>query len=81
MDSGMISKIQKARQYAMEPERISFEQFQAVFRGEHGTYQVLFDRGKWQCSCHFFASHGVCSHTMALERVLEPMLDSVQEGV
>ena len=28
----------------------------------------------WHCSCDFFADHETCCHTMALERILEPML-------
>ena len=31
MDSGMIGKIQKAKLYAEEPERVRFEQFRATF--------------------------------------------------
>ena len=74
MDSGMIGKIQKARWYAEEPERMQFETFRVCFRGEHGDHTVAYDRGTWQCTCRFFQSHGVCSHTMALERVLGAML-------
>lgn len=74
MDSGMISKIQKAKRYAQERERIQFVEFQVAFRGDHNSYSVSYDRGQWNCDCHFFASRGVCSHTMTLERVLGVML-------
>jgi hypothetical protein len=74
MDSGMISKIQKARRYAQERDRILFEDFDVTFRGEHDTYQVTYHNGRWSCECGFFAHRGVCSHTMALERVLMGML-------
>ena len=74
MDSGMISKIQKAKRYAQERERIQFVEFGVTFRGDHNSYTVSYDGGKWNCGCHFFASRGVCSHTMALERVLGTML-------
>ena len=74
MDSGMISKIQKAKRYARERERINFVEFEVTFRGDHNSYTVSYDRGQWNCGCRFFASRGVCSHTMTLERVLEVML-------
>ncbi len=74
MDSGMIGKIQKAKFYAEEPERIRFEQFQASFRGTNSQHTLSYERGRWQCSCNFFASRGVCSHTMAMERLLGTML-------
>jgi len=80
MDSGMISKIQKAKRYADEPERVRFEQFRVNFQGEHGTYYVVYDYGKWSCGCSFFQQRGVCSHTMAMERLLDPMLRPVEEA-
>lgn len=74
MDSGMIGKIEKAKRYAEEPERISFEQFQVTFRGTNAPHRVVYTNGRWSCTCRFFASRGVCSHTMAMERVLGVML-------
>ena len=74
MDSGMISKIQKARQYVQEPHRVSFERFEVAFQGNHHNYTVTYDHGQWQCGCDFFNRRGVCSHTMALEKVLGVML-------
>ena len=77
MDSGMISKIQKARRYANEPDRIAFTRFEVIFRGDHDEYQISFDHGHWSCQCSFFQQRGLCSHTMALERVLGAMLPAL----
>ncbi len=74
MDSGMIGKIQKAKLYAEEPERVRIEQFQATFQGTNSRHVLTYDHGAWRCSCNFFASRGVCSHTMAMERLLGAML-------
>ena len=70
MDSAMIGKISKAREYAQEPERMTFVSFTVLFNGKHDTYSVSFDQGKWLCACDFFAQRGVCSHTMSVEKVL-----------
>lgn len=79
MDSSMISKIQKAKTYAEEPERIAFESFQASFQGEHGTYTVTYDQGEgWHCGCNYFQTRGICSHAMALERLLGVMVERAQ---
>ena len=79
MDSSMISKIQKAKRYAGEPERITFESFEASFQGEHGTYTVTYDHDKgWNCGCNYFQTRGVCSHAMALERLLGVMVERAQ---
>ena len=74
MDSGLISKVHKAKRYAQEPQRVTFKRFDVSFRGEHGTYTVTFDEGRWHCECRFFAQRGTCSHVMALERLLGEML-------
>jgi hypothetical protein len=74
MDYGMIGKIEKAKRYAQERERIRFESFRATFDGDNNPHTVEFGGEGWKCDCDFFQSRGVCSHTMALERVLERML-------
>ncbi len=74
MDSGMVSKIEKARRYAEEKDRVQFTRFEVVFDGDHNTYNVSYDDGVWQCGCRFFAQRGVCSHSMAMERILSGML-------
>jgi len=78
-DTGMIGKIQKAKQYSQELDRISFNSFEVTFRGDHDTYTVSYDDGQWSCQCNFFASHGVCSHTMTMEHVLRGMLPPPSE--
>jgi len=74
VDSGMVSKIEKARLYSQEKDRVKFVRFTVLFRGGHDTHTVEYVDGKWQCGCRFFAQRGVCSHTMAMERILEGML-------
>jgi len=76
MDSGMIGKIAKAKRYTQEKQRVRFDSFQVAFRGDHNTYSVSYKGGAWECSCPFFSRRGVCSHTMALERILGEMLSS-----
>jgi hypothetical protein len=76
MNSAMIGKIEKAHRYAQEPDRIQFQGLRATFRGGHDTYEVSFDGEHWACSCHTFESHavGTCSHIMAMQQILAPML-------
>ena len=74
MDYGMIGKIEKSKRYASQRERIHFEAFKVTFEGENNPHTVVFDGGEWQCDCDFFQTRGRCSHTMALEMILEDML-------
>ena len=79
MSSSYIGKVAKARTYAEEKDRVSITNFKATFQGNHGTYEVSFDAGVWECQCHFFSSRCACSHTMALERMLDEVLDQGKE--
>ena len=81
MDSSMIGKIDKARQYAEERERVTISGLRASFQGNHNTYEVGFDSGTWNCQCHFFVTRGVCSHIMALQRILAGMLVQKEKPV
>ncbi len=74
MQSSLIGKIEKAKRYAQEPDRVTFSELSAKFQGEHNDYDIGYKDGRWHCSCHFFATWGLCSHTMALERILSNML-------
>ncbi|MEE9324108.1 MAG: hypothetical protein V3U90_00930 [Dehalococcoidia bacterium] len=74
MQSSLIGKIEKAKRYAEEPHRITFSSFTADFHGEHNNYTISYQDGKWGCSCNFFSGWDTCSHTMALEKILEGML-------
>jgi hypothetical protein len=81
MDYGMIGKIDKAKKYAEQRDRIRIENLDVTFIGQNNDHVVSFSDGKWQCDCDFFQTRGRCSHTMALEIILEDMLvEQVQEG-
>jgi hypothetical protein len=74
MQSSLIGKIEKAKRYALETDRITFSEFSVKFRGEHDNYITSYKDGKWHCTCSFFSTWKLCSHTMAMEKVLEKML-------
>lgn len=75
MDYGMIGKIEKAKLYSEERERIRFDSFRVSINGDNDTHYVTYDQGNWKCDCEFFASRSVCGHTMTMERVLADMVE------
>lgn len=79
MHSSIIGKIDKARKYAEEKDRVNITCLKATFQGNHNTYEVGFESGSWHCECRSFLTRGMCSHTMALQRILDEMLDHSQE--
>jgi len=74
MDYGMIGKIEKARRYAEQRDRIHIDSLEVTFEGENNPHTVHLQNSIWQCDCDFFQSRGRCSHTMALEIILEGMI-------
>lgn len=76
MNSSLIGKIEKARRYAEEPDRARIQAIHLTFRGEHDSYEVRLVEGRWTCTCHSFRALqlGTCSHIMAIERLLGPMI-------
>jgi len=80
MDNGMIGKIEKAKRYAQERNRVHFTGLTVNLDGENNSHTVTFENGIWNCDCDFFQTRGRCSHTMAIEMILENMLP-VEEKV
>lgn len=76
MDYGMIGKLEKARRYAEQRERFHFTKFTVTMDGNNNPHAVTYDNGTYTCDCDFFHSRGRCSHTMALEIILEGMVEA-----
>jgi hypothetical protein len=74
MDTAMIGKVEKAKFYAQETERVTFNSFTAIFRGDNDTYEISLSAEGWDCSCVGYREHGMCPHIMTLERMFEKML-------
>ena len=80
MDSSMIGKVEKSHRYSEEHERFTFLTFQVMVRGDNGDHLETYDHGQWSCNSEYFKSHGVDSHTMAVERLLAGMLYEMQNA-
>jgi hypothetical protein len=74
MQPSIAGKIEKAKRYAEEPERVTIRNFSADFRGENDSHKLSLIDGKWSCNCHFFSQWGQCVHIMTLQRLLGRML-------
>ncbi|NWG22348.1 MAG: hypothetical protein HXY39_18725 [Chloroflexi bacterium] len=74
MHSDLIGKIEKARRYAQEPERIALDEITVRFHGGNNEHMVRLEGGHWKCDCEVFHLRHVCAHVMTMQKVLEPML-------
>lgn len=75
MYSGMIGKIDKAHRYAAERDRFQFEDLRVTIKGNNDDHAVTFHEGAWRCECDFFRHEETCAHTMALEVLLDGMVE------
>ncbi|MFO7168501.1 MAG: hypothetical protein DIU80_010810 [Chloroflexota bacterium] len=74
MHSDLIGKIEKARRYAQEPERVNFTELKATFHGGNNDHTITLADNEWTCDCDFFRLRRTCAHVMAMQRILSPML-------
>ena len=74
MDYGMIGKIEKAKRYAQQPERMTFLSLAVEFKGDNSTYNLHLGPEGWDCSCSGFRTHGMCPHVMTMEKLFKPMI-------
>ncbi len=80
MQSSLISKIEKAHRYAAERHRMKVDALHLSFHGDNGDYEVAIEGEQWSCTCDFFAGWRICSHTMALERIMAGMVPELPLG-
>jgi hypothetical protein len=73
MDSATISRYEKARHYAEEPQRIHIRTLTAEFEGKNHTHGLYYAQGHWTCDCDHFIRDRSCSHSLAAERLLGVM--------
>jgi len=76
MHSDLIGKIEKARHYAQEPERVALDELTARFHGGNNEHAITLSGGVWHCDCEFFHVRKTCAHVMAMQKILHPMLSA-----
>ena len=74
MNSSLISKIEKAKRYSAEPDRVHFQSLGVSFRGDNGSYNIRLSGDAWSCECDHFVAHGLCAHVMTLQRLFSANL-------
>ena len=75
MDTGLIGKLEKAKRYVAEKsKRIQFQSLQVSFAGDNNAHEVHLTDGILKCDCDFYKTRGRCSHTIAIETILEGMI-------
>ena len=74
MDTSMINKIHKSKEYAEQPERATFHSLTLVFRGDNSNYTMSLGPEGWSCTCPGFQKYGICPHIMTVEKMFKPVL-------
>lgn len=79
MHSSMIGKVEKAMRYAHEPDRVKITSLTASFAGDNSSHTISLDADAWHCDCHLFESAGGCTHTLAIQKMLDSMLSEASK--
>ncbi|MDP6452098.1 MAG: hypothetical protein QF898_02220 [SAR202 cluster bacterium] len=74
MDSSLMKKIEKAKDYAVQPDRIKIKTYQAEFRGDNGNHTITYEGDQWHCDCDYYVGRDTCTHVMAMQIKLEGMV-------
>ena len=74
----IVSDVKKAKRYSDQRDRIRIVSFDCTFEGYNRNHHITYDEGKWTSTASFFAQRGVCSHTMALEKILKGFVEPVR---
>jgi hypothetical protein len=71
MQSTIVTKAEKARRYAQEPDRLRINAIEATFEAGGGRHVLKLGDGGWTCDCEFGQANGVCPHAEAASRMLD----------
>ncbi len=63
-------KVCKSFQYSSDQDRFKFEEVSVKLNSEHGNRFVTYKNEIWNCTCDYFLEQNVCSHVMAVGRIL-----------
>jgi len=74
----IVSDVKKAQRYTRERDRIRIRSFRCDFEGYNKRHLITYEDGIWDSSATFFAQRGICSHTMALEKILKGYVEPVR---
>ena len=77
MNSSFIRKIEKAKDYALQKERVNFQNCTVRFRGDNGDHTITYEAGRWGCDCDYLIGRETCTHIMAMQMMLEGMIPEV----
>ena len=80
MNDSFIRKVEKAKDYALQKERVSFAACTARFRGDNGDHTISYDAGRWDCDCDYLIGRDTCVHIMALQLMLADMVKDAVEA-
>lgn len=73
-DEQVAGKRALASRYITEPWRFKVSTISVTMSSDHGSRDISLVDGTWSCSCEFFSTHQICSHTIALHDMLAEMI-------
>ena len=78
MNVSFVRKVEKAKDYALQKERVSFASCKIRFSGDNGDHTVSYEAGGWDCDCDYRIGRDTYAHIMALQMMFQGMVSEAQ---
>ena len=75
MNSSFIRKVEKAKDYALQKERVNLTGCTVLFEGDNGNHIITYEAGSWRCDCDYHIGRDTCTHVMAMQMMLEDFVE------
>ena len=76
MNSSFIRKVEKAKDYALQKERVNLTGCTVLFQGDNGDHNIAYEAGNWRCDCDYHIGRDTCTHIMAMQMMLQDFVES-----
>lgn len=71
----LLRKEEKSKRYLNELERFNLDNLGVTINSEHGVRNVKYEEGEFSCTCEFYKDYGTCSHIMAVEQLVDKLVN------
>ncbi len=65
-DKEFLSKVRKAENYILSPERFEISEDEVIMRSTHDVRRIRKSGENYSCTCDYYARRGTCSHIMSV---------------
>ena len=54
MDTSLVRKMEKAKDYVAQEGRVTLMNGEATFRDNNSDHKISYESGEWSCTCYYY---------------------------